>query len=282
MAVALASLVACTPGPIDLMVVDVGLDREDRQLLGRAARPWPLIFATLPPAWMDGLPASPMPTSSYGRLYLSRLAPETTRRILYLDGDILVRRSVLPLLALDLAGNTVAAVGNTPGSHFGHRSVAGGIPGWREEGIPPAAMVFNSGVLVIDRAAWEARDTTDRVLRTARELRGPSLWPDQASLNLALWREWLPMDRRWNTHHTDAAIAHFFGPKKPWGPPPVPNRLYVEYQDRAAALGWDIPGRRRLRARFQARELARAVVPPRLLRHRASRVVLGPGYESIP
>ncbi len=275
MSVALASLVACTPDPVELLVVDVGLTPGDRRTLADAARPWSLEFATLPSEWLDPLPSSPIAPASYSRLYLSRLAPDHVERILYLDGDILVRRSVAPLLSIDLDGNIVGAVGNLPGTHFAHPAVQRGLPGWREEGIAPAARVFNSGVMVIDRRAWDNRDTTERVLRATRDLRGPSVWPDQASLNLALWREWLPLESTWNTREPDAAIAHFWGPRKPWRPPATPNRYYVEYQARAAALGWHIPGRRHLRARFQARQLARAVVPAGLRRQRSRRTMVG-------
>ena len=170
-------------GPIDLMVLDMGLDAPTascspaRRGPGRSpsppCRPAGWTAPGQPPAGVVLRPPLPEPAGARG----DPADPLPGRRH---PGATVGA----PATGLDLAGNTVAAVGNTPAPTSATARWRAD-PGWREEGIPPAAMVFNSGVLVIDRAAWEARDTTDRVLRTARDLRGPSLWPDQASLNLA-------------------------------------------------------------------------------------------------
>jgi lipopolysaccharide biosynthesis glycosyltransferase len=269
MTVAVASLVATTPGPIELLVVDAGLSDANRGAVVEAARPWPVRVERFPAEWLDEVPAAGttrLPPTAYARLFSTRLAGPDCRRILYLDGDVLIRESLQPLLDLDLEGNTIAAVGAERVTHFARPSASVNLPGWREAGIPASAMVFNSGVMVIDRHDWDARQVTARTLAAANAMAGRTTWADQASLNIVLWDRWLPLDRRWNCRTPDAAIAHFAGPFKPWSGPALPSALYVEYLERAAEQGWVIPGRRRLRMRRWLRQGADAAVPPVLLR----------------
>lgn len=43
-----------------------------------------------------------MPRSTYYRLWLAELLPESIEKVLYLDGDVIVRHSLLPLWNTDL------------------------------------------------------------------------------------------------------------------------------------------------------------------------------------
>jgi lipopolysaccharide biosynthesis glycosyltransferase len=264
LSVAISSLTRHTPpGAAELVVIDLGLSGEDRDRLARAAGPWPLRYAGVQPEWFDDLPRNHLPSGTYARLYATRVVADDCSRILYLDGDVLVRGSVLPLLHMDLLGHTFGAVRDRLATHFSHPKASTNLPGWAREGIPGSCMVFNSGVLVIDRAAWDERGVTQRVLDTARTFGDDTEWADQAFLNLALWQEWLPLPRCWNSRGDDATIAHFAGPYKPWAPPTLPTRLYADYADAAARVGWPIAPRRRLRARATAHRLARALLGPR-------------------
>jgi lipopolysaccharide biosynthesis glycosyltransferase len=52
----------------------------------------------------------PLPRSMYFRLFLSELLPREVERALYLDADLIVRRSLDELWAADLGGAAVGAV----------------------------------------------------------------------------------------------------------------------------------------------------------------------------
>lgn len=209
---------------------------------------------------LRGLPEAPgrLSMASWARVFVGSQLPSDVDRVLYLDGDVLVRGSLAPLLATDLDGATVAACPDYWGQHHAWRD-----PVFRSlTDAPPAAGYFNSGVMVIDLAAWR-RDAVERavlevVAGNDRALRNL----DQDVLNAVLWDRWLPVDwRRWNYPGSrpgwfsgDASIVHFFGPHKPWtGSVPVP-RVQEEYEAAAAAVGWELPSRRadRLRAAVRA------------------------------
>jgi lipopolysaccharide biosynthesis glycosyltransferase len=266
MAVVVASVVATTSLPAELLILGADLSDESRARISAAARHWPVRFETFHPEWLDELPVhrslSRLPLAAFARIFVSRLVADDCERILYLDGDVLVRQSVQPLLDMSLEGCIVAAVGDDLATHFANPSASRNIPGWREAGIAPSALVFNSGVLVIDRERWDAGSVQHRTLEAVERTLGSTSWADQAALNLTLWRDWLPLETRWNTRDLDAAIAHFSGPYKPWQGPRLANRLYVEYLDRAASIGWAIPGRRMLERRTRLHEAARAALPP--------------------
>jgi lipopolysaccharide biosynthesis glycosyltransferase len=279
LAVAISSLTRHTPPYAELLVIDLGLSSADHERLARAAGAWPLRIVGVQPEWFDGMPRNRLPVGTYARLFATQLVADDCERILYLDGDTLVRVSVEPLLEVDLHGHPVGAVRDRLATHFAHPRASANMPGWQRAGIPSSAMVFNSGVLVIDRAAWDEASATKRVVESARTLDGETRWADQAFLNLALWREWLPLAAHWNSRRDDAFVAHFAGPYKPWGPPALATRLYADYADAAAQIGWSLPGRRRLRARAAAHRVARAALPPKV---RAARRRSGPPPSSGP
>lgn len=163
------------------------------------------------------------------RLALPAVLPDVAR-VLYLDCDVLVRRSLAPLWELDLGGCAVGAVTNVFPPYLVHRPDALEMP---------RDAYFNSGVLLLDLDAWRARGESERIAAIVRTERERIVFPDQDALNLALWRDRLPLHPRWNcqnailSFHTaeallgaamaadaraDPAILHFEGGAwaKPW------------------------------------------------------------------
>lgn len=161
----------------------------------------------------------------YYRLLLAEIC--RSRRILYLDCDVLVRRDISQLFELDLGGNIIGAVVNP----FYNTQVIG---------LDPQQLYFNSGVLLIDRDAWNQANVSQRTLDFLRGNNEFLVMPDQDALNFVLNGQWRELDPAFNCQISmflrhgdleaeladrwrldfldDPAIVHFSSSHKQWHP----------------------------------------------------------------
>ena len=79
----------------------------------------------------------------YYRLLAPRLLPDTIEKVLYLDSDLIVRKSLAPLWNTDIADRPLAAVPDYIGGTAG-----------RDLGLPDGTKYFNSGVLLMNLQYW--------------------------------------------------------------------------------------------------------------------------------
>jgi lipopolysaccharide biosynthesis glycosyltransferase len=169
---------------------------------------------------MASLPGTrDFPPVVYARLLLDRLLPPEVDRVLYLDSDLYVRAPVENLIEMDLAGKSLAAAPE-PGRHH---LVAGDDMRTRTGPFDIADPYFNSGVLVIDRAAWGRADLPGFLGELQRSNEISRLYHDQDVLNLRFRGRWLALDPRWNftkphpaARAFDPFIVHYTTGMKPW------------------------------------------------------------------
>lgn len=179
-----------------------------------------------------GLPT----TSDFGTIvWLRFFLPEVLsgrKRVLYLDGDTLVRGSIAELWATGLEGHPVGAVANVV-----EPALRGHV---RQFGVEYPGGFFNSGVLLMDLDAMRGGGSTDRLIRFAVSNADRLLWPDQDALNAVFRLNWMNLHPKWNVQNSfwswrewalevfgqhlldeavdDSRIRHFEGPSlsKPW------------------------------------------------------------------
>ncbi len=74
------------------------------------------------------------------RLFLNTLLPEDVDKVLYMDGDTIVRKGLIDLYNTDISNYTLAAV------------IEPTVPGYRKEelGLSKDANYYNAGVLLIN------------------------------------------------------------------------------------------------------------------------------------
>lgn len=159
------------------------------------------------------------PEIVYARMLLPLLLPPEVERVIYLDCDMLVRAPIEDLYETDLAGQPLGAVRD---------ALAPFIP-LRKDMVQTADIFdgaepyFNSGMLVIDLAAWRRMDFAEEI--SALSDRGvlDRLYYDQDLLNLIFRGKWHALPWRWNvidankSHEAlDPAILHFTRNFKPW------------------------------------------------------------------
>lgn len=187
-------------------------------------------------------------------VYLRLLAPQLLpdeERVLYLDSDVLVRRDLGELWDVPMQGRPLLAV-QDQGMPFVDNRVAlprfeaarpylwgeRAVPNWEELGLDPRAPYLNSGVLVMDLAAWRREDASRELLEVVRRHPAHARLPDQYALNVVFAGRWGALDLRWNANPglhrfpsaeacpfdeavwraalEDPWIVHFVGPVKPW------------------------------------------------------------------
>jgi lipopolysaccharide biosynthesis glycosyltransferase len=241
--VALHTALMHTPPTVHVTVASVGLSEETIRRARRAVEGHVREFTVveverLVNALPTGLPRfSP---AAWARIFIDRIISEETERIIYLDADTYCRRSIHELFEVDLASMALGAVLDPLEPTHEVR----GADYWTAASTRPSSGYFNSGVMVIDRSSWVARDVTGEALRVISERRVPTRSVDQDVLNAVLCDQWVPLRSVWNTvgitneSLSDAAIVHFMGDHKPWLADAGGGLFAEEYRREAAGLGW--------------------------------------------
>ena len=186
-----------------------GLDIVDYHVAGHPA-------LTLPPLLQ-------ISRATYLRLIMTEVLPADISRVIYLDIDMIVTCSLAPLWQTDLQGYPCGGI-EDPGVDPATFARTGGLEG---EG-----RYFNAGMLLIDMQAARQSGFLTQALDRLIARPGAYEFADQDALNECLWRNWLPLDSRWNHQRehlynperyitarkgdTIPAIIHFTEAAKPW------------------------------------------------------------------
>ncbi len=135
------------------------------------------------------------PATAYLRLFAPHVIPTDREKVLYLDCDMLVLDDIAKLWHIDLSDHLFAAVQDL------QEVVScswGGIPNYKELGIPADSKYFNSGLLLINAKKWRDEARTTKVIQCLIDNAKYVNWVDQYGLNAALANQWLELDRSWN------------------------------------------------------------------------------------
>jgi len=163
------------------------------------------------------------------RLMIPQFAPQTARRAIYLDVDLVVLGDIRELANADMGASAIGAVfdPDMDADLFAD-----------ENGLPRIRLgYFNSGVLLLDlkkiREEHTFRDALDVVLAGKALLR----YGDQCALNIVFWGRWARLDPVWNVQrrmamrknwepatataeemqrHRRPRLIHYTTAEKPW------------------------------------------------------------------
>lgn len=278
---------------LEIYVLDLGITEAER---AHIAASWEAPGVSV--HWIGGLadalrglPAggSWISNAAYARLLLPDVLPEAVDRVLYLDCDLVVRRCVGPLFDSDFDGAVALAVPDMGCPFVGS---LWGVGGWFEAGRTPGETNFNTGVLLIDVAAWR-RDQIGRAAldyARSRDADRPLFVVDQEALNATAGRRIRAADPHWNQQtelfsaghaavlpyprdlvddlRRDGWVIHYSLGSKPWQPGcthPWADEWYANLAD-TDYRGWHPP--RLPAAMVRLRRTARDVAgrSPRLRR----------------
>lgn len=274
--VAIASVLANshTPGRLRFWIVSKTLGRSDladvATLVAKAdARLELLHVATAAEPIADVPLTEHFTEATYYRLLLPDLVPASLHRLIYLDCDVVVRRPIEELWAVDLRGAPTGAVLNPRALN---------VP---LLGLSAERDYFNAGVLLIDLVQWRRDRVHQRALDFASRFSGKLPCHDQDALNQIHAGNWHRLDLRWNqqfkffkhpAHYLglpasalrrarrEPFVVHYSSNTKPWqysNDHPW-RRTYFRYLDQTPYRGWR-PQPRDLNERF--RRTMRSMVP---------------------
>ena len=167
------------------------------------------------------------------RLVMDRFLPEDMERVLYLDGDTIVRGDLRPLWTADLHGCVIGACAEPTCSH--ERKEALGL-----KGMP----YYNAGVLLVDLKRWRGEGAGREIIEYYRNSGGALFANDQDAINAGLKGRIYSLSVTYNYHNTydiyryrllekncdypvpsreelalirrDPCIVHFLGEERPW------------------------------------------------------------------
>jgi lipopolysaccharide biosynthesis glycosyltransferase len=122
----------------------------------------------------------------YYRLFFPILLKNECNRILYLDSDTIVIKSLEPFYTINLHGKPVAAV-------YDNYVKTQPLIGIEEEG-----KYFNSGVLLIDIKKWNEQCISEKAFAYLEKHPENIKFVDQCALNAVLKDNWLPLEINYN------------------------------------------------------------------------------------
>jgi lipopolysaccharide biosynthesis glycosyltransferase len=161
---------------------------------------------------------------NYTRLWISEFFPNETKKVLYIDSDMVIVDSIQELWNTDITEWVLGAV-SIPGSDR--------CPIF---GIPERYGYFNSGVLLVNLERWRSEKVFDRLIEYIAANSDKIIDVDQDVLNACLYDRWLHLPHIWNTIspfyinyypidvsprelrriRSETRIIHFNGASKPW------------------------------------------------------------------
>jgi len=149
-----------------------------------------------------GIPAYRGSYSANFRLFFDVFVLPDTSRLLYLDCDTVIVSSLEPLVDMDMRGAAAGVVRDSLTAEYKELI-----------GLTPDAAYFNSGMLLIDTAAWRAEQITERIFEHVKNVRARYCNPDQDLLNIALEGKTiiLPPEYNFQPSHRAFSDKAYFG-----------------------------------------------------------------------
>jgi lipopolysaccharide biosynthesis glycosyltransferase len=154
-------------------------------------------------------------SAAYYRLLAPEMLPQDLDKIIYLDSDLIVNKSINELFNYDLSDYIIAAYAGEGKSVTTKKRLQ--LQG---------DYYFNSGVMLINVKAWRSQNIGEQCIKFIRENPELVLLWDQDALNKIIDGNLLRLDRKWNSLvdlfagtsniNEESRIIHYIGSLKPW------------------------------------------------------------------
>lgn len=126
--------------------------------------------------------------SQYARLFVSSLLPQELERVLYLDCDIIINKSIKNLWTIDMHGKTIAALMDAFSKYYRSNIE-----------LQPNDIMFNSGVMLIDLNRWKEQKVEKHLMEFIIKHNGKIQQGDQGVLNSILSKDTYCFEPRFNS-----------------------------------------------------------------------------------
>lgn len=143
----------------------------------------------------DGLPPVVeninISNATYYRLSVAEILPKTIDKVLYLDGDLIVRQSLLPLWNTDISEFAAAAV-------YERQYQMSSSDYFDRLGYAPQLGYFNAGVMLINLDFWRKDGVAKQLIDYLNDYPERIKWADQDALNYVLKEDKLELPPKYN------------------------------------------------------------------------------------
>lgn len=140
---------------------------------------------------------SSFPPVAFAKVLLPELLDESIDKVLYLDSDTIVRRTLRKLVDFDLKGYHVGAVLDLGRKEHKIRS------GYKE-----SEHYFSTGVLLMNLKKWREDGTADKIIAKANQTTERLPFPDQDIINNCLQETALILPPRYNAMHATVGVRY--------------------------------------------------------------------------
>lgn len=172
------------------IVIDENVTEEDRNDLRDVAGRNVVLFYEVGSQAFLSMPLFPhISRATYYRLLIPQILPEDIHKVLYLDCDIIVRHSLLPLWETDIDGYAVAAVIDNLDSDIGT---------FNRLRYSPQLGYFNAGVLLLNLKYCRENDIHSEILSYMKNHSENIIFCDQDILNYVLRERKRPLPIKYN------------------------------------------------------------------------------------
>lgn len=125
--------------------------------------------------------------SQYARLFITSDLPKNLERVLYLDCDTIINKSIRELWNIDLLGKTIAALMDAFSKYYRVNI-----------DLQPNDIMFNSGVMLIDLNRWKEQHVEQQLMKFICSKKGKIQQGDQGALNAVLSHDTYCIEPRFN------------------------------------------------------------------------------------
>jgi len=236
-----------TPEKINFYIIDDGISERNKAKIQSSINPavttlhWNPSKKVVPENVKLPVDHTAFPLTTYLRLFGPYVVPESVKKIIYLDVDMIVQDDISKLYNTDIGDHLFAAVQDVC------KIVScdwGGVPNWKELGMNAQSKYFNAGLLLVNTEKWRSQNITTKVLKAMFDNMKHVNFADQYGLNVALVDQWMELDPKWNWFANDPCedpyLIHFLDIKptfKNYRSQPVFKTEFYKYLNQTAWKG---------------------------------------------
>lgn len=249
-------------------IVDEDVTQVDKDALNGVLKTYgrqPISFYTFKTsifAIFPGLQGSHLTRAAYFRLFASRILPNTIEKILYFDGDVIIRGNISNLYNYNICDYAIAGV-------MDHNQ---SLEQFNRLHYPQEKGYINSGVTLLNLTYWRNKNIESRFVDFINQYpERISRVADQDVINYVLQDEKMMLPLKFNVQNgfyfkpqyskldywkyepelldaqRNPIVIHFSGPIKPWveGCNHPMRQLFFDYQNRTQWAGTPIASLKR-------------------------------------
>ena len=219
-AACIASLFKNTSSDFEIVVLDTGITDKTRKQFERWAHKKNRVLRFIPITndsylnFKEDNLSLPNDIQYYPRILAPFYASKESKKILYIDADIICLQEISAIFNIELSDKIVGAVQDPYCQTF-----SGGISNYANLNFSNDTPYFNSGLLIIDIQKWVETSITPKVLSTSWLNQKYVSFYDQYALNIELMNNWTQLPDKWNklddVDISTTVFKHFAGPRKP-------------------------------------------------------------------